>query len=712
MNDVSTHSFNHIPKTPQGHFVLYFYAAVFRLINRLQALSQVGGSSLESFFIRYPFLGEYYNEILNYLPNDISWLDALQWWKSEISAWETECDTYLPIQLLKEKVGLTFDNRLAFIAVGLAEEDSRFGTIFAELQAPLDLRRPTLEFIAQTVSIGLEPNKEDSAWSLCQPLIDLGLVEVMNDQVPRSEWIVRVPSILWDAVRGKVKENPTNWSTFHLASTFPDVNELIFPQSIIERTSRIPELIAQSKISQVLLRSDSGTDTVEVLGAVAKSMGLNLIVINGNTATMHDDFRLLGPLCSMSNALPVFEYETDPGDTIQAPVLNCYKGMICYTLGMEGGISSRTSERMLSLTLDTPDIDLRKRFWRSAMNGTPVQDIDKIVDHFHISGGYIKHLSSLAVAIAGSHGRNEVLFHDVQDASRTLNRQKLDTLADRLETTGTWHDLVVTQSSGDKLLELERRCLYREKLHDKLGPAFGNTHNRGVRALFAGASGTGKTMAAKILAAELGMDLYRVDLAAVINKYIGETEKNLHQVLTQAESLDVILLLDEGDALLGGRTDVKSANDRYANMETNYLLQRLENYQGIVLVTSNLAENIDRAFQRRMDVVVPFSTPQAEQRMRIMELHLPLDHEVDYDFLKQVATNCALTGGQIRNTCIHASMLAMDEGAAVNRYHLEDALKSEFRKAGALSPLEDSNRNNLSRNEKIDSFISALENHY
>ena len=125
-----------------------------------------------------------------------------------------------------------------------------------------------------------------------------------------------------------------------------------------------------------------------------------------------------------------------------------------------------------------------------------------------------------------------------------------------------------------------------------------------MRALFSGASGTGKTLAARILAAELGMDLYRVDLASVINKYIGETEKNLHRVLARAEELDIILLLDEGDALLGQRTDVKSSNDRYANLETNYLLQRLESYQGIVLVTTNAAQNIDSAFQRRMDVVV------------------------------------------------------------------------------------------------------------
>lgn len=191
---------------------------------------------------------------------------------------------------------------------------------------------------------------------------------------------------------------------------------------------------------------------------------------------------------------------------------------------------------------------------------------------------------------------------------------------------------------------MQQRCHYREKLLDHLGPAFKNASNCGVRALFTGRSGTGKTLAARILAAELGMDIYRVDLASIVNKYIGETEKNLNKVLTRAEALDVILLLDEGDSLLGGRTEVKNANDRYANLETNYLLQRLEHYQGIILVTTNLSDNIDKAFQRRMDIVIPFLQPQMEQRRAIFQLHLPADHQIEDHFLEKAANYCNLTG--------------------------------------------------------------------
>src|SRR5262249_42841761 len=220
-------------------------------------------------------------------------------------------------------------------------------------------------------------------------------------------------------------------------------------------------------------------------------------------------------------------------------------------------------------------------------------------------GGLMGGAAAIAASHAGLDGRDEVRVADVQEATRALNRQLLDTLADRLDARGGWNDLVASEATRTKLAELDARCRHRERLLDRLGRGFGASANRGVRALFTGASGTGKTMAARILGAVLELDVYRVDLAAVINKYIGETEKNLHRVLSRAEALDVVLLLDEGDALLGSRTEVRTANDRYANLETNYLLQRLETYQGIVVVTTNLGDNIDTAFQRRMDVVVP-----------------------------------------------------------------------------------------------------------
>jgi SpoVK/Ycf46/Vps4 family AAA+-type ATPase len=211
--------------------------------------------------------------------------------------------------------------------------------------------------------------------------------------------------------------------------------------------------------------------------------------------------------------------------------------------------------------------------------------------------------------------------------------------------------------------------------------------NPGVRAMFVGDSGTGKTLAAKLLAAVLNKDLYRVDLSTVVNKYLGETEKNLSQIFARAEELDVILLLDEGDALLTSRTEVRNSNDRYANLETNYLLQRLESFEGILIVTTNAGDRIDSAFSRRMDVVVEFRPPEASERWAIWQLHLPEQHAIDGRLLGEVASRCGLTGGQIRNIALHASMLALADGGLMANAHLEAAVQREYRKLGSVCPL-------------------------
>src|SRR5205085_8610713 len=191
---------------------------------------------------------------------------------------------------------------------------------------------------------------------------------------------------------------------------------------------------------------------------------------------------------------------------------------------------------------------------------------------------------------------------------------------------GDWSQLAIGPQTLAELYNLESRCRHRERLHGAVGAALGAQLNAGVRALFGGPSGTGKTLAARLLASVLQMDLYCLDLASVVNKYIGETETNLSQVFARAEELDVILLLDEGDALLTQRTRVQTSNDRYANLETNYLLQRLESFEGILIVTTNAGDRMDSAFRRRIDVVVDFRPPEAAERWTLWQLHLPAPH--------------------------------------------------------------------------------------
>ena len=274
----------------------------------------------------------------------------------------------------------------------------------------------------------------------------------------------------------------------------------------------------------------------------------------------------------------------------------------------------------------------------------------------------------------------------VRSAVRALDRLGLEALAKRVETVDDWSQIALPCETITELTALTARCRHRERLADFVGPALGGL-NAGVRALFKGPSGTGKTLAARMIAGALGMELYRVDLASVTNKYVGETEKSLERVFASAEELDVVLLLDEGDALLTARTGVQSANDRYANLETNFLLQRLEAYEGIIIATTNAGDRIDGAFHRRMDVVVDFPLPDATQRWAIWRLHLPDSHDVDPELLQSAVQRCALTGGQIRNAALHAALLAIENDSPISSAHFVSAIEREYRKQGAVSPL-------------------------
>jgi SpoVK/Ycf46/Vps4 family AAA+-type ATPase len=230
----------------------------------------------------------------------------------------------------------------------------------------------------------------------------------------------------------------------------------------------------------------------------------------------------------------------------------------------------------------------------------------------------------------------------------------------------------------------------RPKVLDAWGVGQKLAASRGVTMLFAGPPGTGKTMAAEVIASELSLDLYRIDLSTIISKYIGETEKNLEKIFNEAQHSNAILFFDEADAIFGKRSEVKDAHDRYANIETSYLLQRMENYDGVTILATNLRANLDEAFTRRLQFAIDFPAPEKAYRQRIWETLFPPDvpRSSDLDFAP-LARRFKLTGGNIRNVIVAAAYLAAAEDSPVTMRHLLHATRRELQKMGRLVNEED-----------------------
>ena len=271
---------------------------------------------------------------------------------------------------------------------------------------------------------------------------------------------------------------------------------------------------------------------------------------------------------------------------------------------------------------------------------------------------------------------------DAAAAVRRLASGELDRLALHIAPRRTWSDLVLPADHLAALRELASRYRHRPTVYDEWG--FHALPSAGLVAVFAGPSGTGKTLAAEVIASDLKLDVYKVDLSAVVSKYIGETEKNLERIFSAAACANVVLFFDEADALFGKRSEVGDAHDRYANIEVSYLLQRLESYDGLVVLATNLQRNMDAAFLRRIHVAVEFGLPDERARRAIWELSLPHGapvRDIDLDFL---ARQFKLSGGAIRNAALAAAFLAAGNGQIIEMSHLMQALKREFQKLGRL----------------------------
>jgi len=647
-----------LPRTPAAHFRLHVYGAVLRLRTRLPAPDEHNGLG---------FLAGYYAELAPAGFAEPEPDEEARWW-ALVEDWERTAAGHLPLRALRIAASLDPLALTLLFTAGLVDEDARFGSLFEALNGVPGEPRPTMGLLATWTD-------DDAARDAAQALLGAGLLDAANPDAPRSRWALQVPPVLWDGLRGRPPEALAPWAHYRPVEELPALDELLLPEETARALARAPALIATRPL---LIRGPRSSGRRTAAAAVAKALGRGLLELRDPVAGA----RLAGPLAALLHALPLFTLDPAPGETVDLPRLAGYDGPLAAVAGRRGGVRA---ERAVTIRLDLPDPSLRAAHWAAALDDFELGS--DLGVRLRTTSGTIHRVAELARGEAALAGRIRPDEADVRSALRTLETEALETLAARIPVTGDWGDLAVADETTRELELLESRCRHRELLHETVGASLGTQLTPGVRALFSGPSGTGKTLAARLLAAALGKELYALDLSTVVNKYLGETEKNLDAVFSRAEELDVILILDEGDALMTRRTDVHTSNDRYANLETNFLLQRLESYEGILVVTSNASERIDPAFRRRLDVVVEFRAPDAAERWAIWLLHLPPGHAIDDDFLDEAAARCQLTGGQIRNAVLHASLLALDDGVAIGSGHLDAAVRREYRKAGAVCPL-------------------------
>jgi hypothetical protein len=367
---------------------------------------------------------------------------------------------------------------------------------------------------------------------------------------------------------------------------------------------------------------------------------------------------------------------------------------------VESGVPWREvlgQRRALVLELGLPEYTQRYRLWQRELAAATItiapEDCAALASRFRLAPARIRDAVATAqdwATAIGAGGPDPALLGA---AARAQSHERLGALASKVEPPHSWADLVLPGSTFTRLQELCAAIRCRHVVYVEWGFADRIVRGTGVKALFAGPSGTGKTMAASVIARELGLDLYKIDLAGLVSKYIGETEKNLDRIFAAARSGNAVLFFDEADALFGKRSEVKDAHDRYANVEVAYLLQKLEDHDGVVILASNLKRNIDDAFARRLQYVIDFPQPDAAQREQLWRgmfpPRAPRAEDIDFAFL---ARQFELAGGDIRNVVLDAAFLAAQDGGSIGMPQLVQALARQMAKQGRMPSITDFQR--------------------
>jgi SpoVK/Ycf46/Vps4 family AAA+-type ATPase len=642
----------------------------------------------------------------------------------------------LPLERLTQTFGLTLFERRILIACIAPEIDLGFEALFAYAQNDMNRKRPTADLLLRLFSptaigrielrISLSPRGSLFRNALATFSGDAG-ARAANGLARALSVDEHILDFLLDqASSGEENRNPPSSPSIHLAGP-GDISEQALLQPALDRrlqifafleSPRIPiarlllpddltgplsNLIAAPVLpSVILLNGPAGCGKRTTALALSHSMQRNLLTADLRLSitqplSLEEYLPLLLRDAAISNA-NLFLAHTDSLEPerqerliqlLESPLSGSEP--VTTFLGSSVALALRATHKSTRscFTLPAPSFQTRIRLWTNAIatTGLPAPDVDLISlsNKFVLTGGEI-HSACIAAAhqaVMLNPLAATLTTQQLSACARRESNQALTRFAQKIDSINTWNDLVLPRRALQQLREICASHKYRHVVYTEWGFDQRLAMGKGIIVLFCGPSGTGKTMAAGILGVELGLDIYKIDLSTVISKYIGETEKQLGLIFHEARSSNSILFFDEADALFGKRSEVKDAHDRYANIETAYLLQKIEEHEGIVILTTNFRKNIDEAFARRMHHVVEFPLPDANQRLLIWKNLLPknadVDPDVDFTFL---ARQFDFTGGSIRNVALAAAFLAAEQQTPMRMEHFVLATARELLKLG------------------------------
>lgn len=473
------------------------------------------------------------------------------------------------------------------------------------------------------------------------------------------------------------------------------VKNILVPshQKILEEIEKtISVSVSISEIPLIGVKGDEVSDKVSLISQVCKQLNQRLFqlragLIPENPKELENLVRIWNRESALSSSALLIDCndvdKTNPNQ-VQSITIFCKKiSGLAFISGRKW--MPNPERQLLTYEVEKPLADEQFSLWKNLLNSHAngqEKSLKNVVTQFSLSADAIEKASQeVKFMMDSTSGKGERM--DVSDSIKQVccrqSRPELEDLAQRIVPLATWDDLILPEMQKNILREIAMHVRQRSKVYNDWGFASKVSRGLGISALFTGDSGTGKTMASEVLANELKLDLFRIDLSQVVNKYIGETEKNIKKIFDAADAGGAILLFDEADALFGKRSEVKDSHDRFANIEVSYLLQRMEAYRGLAVLTTNLKTSLDKAFLRRIRFVVQFPFPDLEQRKEIWKKVFPDKTPTEQLDMNKLA-KLNITGGNIRNIAMNAAFIAADNNEPVQMEHIRRAAKTEYSK--------------------------------